>query len=433
MMGDAMAFSNPFDFMSLPPEIRLQIYSHLLNPADNIQPHPTHDDCETYHFENLLNLLLTSRTVSDEVARLFYSKNTFVRVETPWEEAQNHIEEQGLIPLICVGEKAERFQRYHLGLEIRCPAYENHMMRHRMGIETHIEPPPSMEFQMPTCKVVILLEHLSAFCRIWFYSDISNPGGLNGHLDLTVHLQNPNATGGVEANAPVPKALQQKLLSPLGAVRGLAEIKFQGEVYKSIEQAVRQEMMKPYVSQEDCLEQSVALKKRGDEVLKDGKTREAIEIYEKAFYAIHITCKGRRRHIWGDAFFDKQLASGTYEGQHGEWIRIMLRLKLVSQVVLAYSTLKEYEEAEFWGMRTIYIMRQRMGVEDDEDTPLIGFPSAGDIGRIYFRTGVAMKEQAKLEDARKLLKVAHDYLPEDQEVIAALRSIGWTPGLTRPF
>lgn len=178
-------------------------------------------------------------------------------------------------------------------------------------------------------------------------------------------------------------------------------------------------MKVPYDTPERCLEEATRLKDKGNEVLKKSP-QQAIELYIEAFKKIHIICKGRRRSIWGDGWFDIILRSGPFKDQHGQMVRMVLRVRLVANVVKAYLDLQDYVEAHFWGLRTINLMRQGM---DDEDVAMIGFPAAPAIGRIYYRTGFAAKKLGDESEARKLLKVAAAYLPRDPEVQRELASV----------
>jgi tetratricopeptide (TPR) repeat protein len=389
----------PSRFLSLPLELREDIYSILLNPEAN----RTRDDLDgtvRYHYDHL-NLLLVSRQVHEEASKVFRRLNVFARIETPFPEAEHHIAIEGYVPIVASGPRAERFPHWHLRVMIDAPAY-------------HFSHPDA-------CKILIHLDDLASFCRMWFYSSLSYPG-LNFHLSLKLLLRNPYAAP-FDDDA-LPKALQKRLLEPFGMVKGVHEVNFDGNYYKSIEKSVRTAMAENPVSPTQCIVESTKLKDEGNLALKDKRYKDAIALYVKAFEAIHIVCVGRRRSVWADAYFQGVLQA-PYEGQHAEMVRLVLRAKLVANVVYSYLKLEEYDEALFWGMRTIQLIRQAMGFSEDgeDDEPIMGFAAAEQMGKIYYRTGVAYHRLGDKDEARKLLKLAAQYLPNDEEVRKELVSV----------
>ena len=132
-----------------------------------------------------------------------------------------------------------------------------------------------------------------------------------------------------------------------------------------------------------------------------------------------IICDGRRRSIWGDAYFQVQCKGGAFDGQEAQIVRLVLRVRLVSNSVMAYLKLEDYEEARFWGMRSINMMRGSL----DGDEIMMGFEGAPEVGKIYYRTGIACREMGDKSEAHDLLKIAVKYLPNDrivQKDLAAL-------------
>ena len=83
--------------------------------------------------------------------------------------------------------------------------------------------------------------------------------------------------------------------------------------------------------------------------------------------------------------------------------------------------LEEWEEARFWGMRTITMIRESMGWHDEDE--LVDLDAANEVGKIYYRTGVAFKALGDESEARRLLKVAARYLPHDEIVRKELASV----------
>jgi hypothetical protein len=237
---------------------------------------------------------------------------------------------------------------------------------------------------------------------------------------LALHLQNPLAVGTEHPDElRIPNPVQHKLLLPFGAVRNLRKLEIIGDCNDTIVKEMKDKMEIPYDSPEKCLEEATKLKDAGNEALKRSP-QEAIDLYIESFRKIHIVCVGRRRSIWGDAWFDIILRNGPFKDQHGQMVRMILRVRLVANIVKAYLDLEDYVEAHFWGLRTINLMRQGM---DDEDVTMIGFPAAPAIGRIYYRTGFAAKRLGDESEARKLLRVAAAYLPNDHGIQRELASV----------
>ena len=101
-------------------------------------------------------------------------------------------------------------------------------------------------------------------------------------------------------------------------------------------------------------------------------------------------------------------------------MRIILRVRLVANIILAYLKLSKYDEAKFWGMRSINLFRGTTGETEEEgdreDEAMLGFPAAREMGKIYYRTGVAVREVGEREKARRLFTTAVKYLPGDEIV-----------------
>jgi len=128
---------------------------------------------------------------------------------------------------------------------------------------------------------------------------------------------------------------------------------------------------------------------------------------------MHIICVKNKRSIWADAWFERFLTSGTYAGRHGQIVRLILRVHLVSAIVKSYCDLKEWEEAHFWGMRSINLMREQV---DDGNTPHPNFPVQGKeaMGWIFARTAVAAAELGDLPNAKWLMSSARGWgIPTD--------------------
>jgi tetratricopeptide (TPR) repeat protein len=263
---------------------------------------------------------------------------------------------------------------------------------------------------------VLLADDLEAFCKMWFYSDLSYAGDMNGHLRLSLNLRNRYGDESIE----IPQPLQAKLLKPFGMVKGLRDVQVQGKHSIDVEKSMRNEMKVPYDSPELCLEQATKLKDAGNAAVQKDPAR-AIQLYFQSFEKIHIVCTGHRRTVWGDAWFDRILDGGSFDGQHGQVVRLILRVRLVANIIKAFLDLEDYSEASFWGMRTIKMMRD--ATDSDEDEPMLSFPAAPEMGKIFYRTAVAYKAQGDTAEARRLLRVAAGYLPRDGAIKRELASV----------
>lgn len=308
-------------------------------------------------------------------------------VETPWAEAQNHVAIDGYVPLILTGEKASRFQHMHMQVLINTPKYA--------------------AMQGPMRKFVILVDDLHLFTEMWYYENLTHPQ-MNPHLRLVLKLRNPYQQSFEQT--PIPKAIQRKLLEPFGAVKGLHEVVVQGEHYESLEKSMREAMAIPPPPVEKCLEEATRLKDEGNDALRKQKYHDALRLYRESFLHLMIVVDGRRRSIWGEGYFQVDCKGGPFDKQPAQLIRLILRIRLVSNTVMAYLKLEDYEEAKFWGMRTINLFRTNLGGVNEA---IIDFPAAPELGKIYYRTGIACRSMGDKEAAYELLKTAVKYLPND--------------------
>ena len=412
--------------LTLPLELREHIYEQLFLPSAN--RYTDSFDFTSYAYQ--LSFFRVCWQVYHESRAVFRKLNTFVRIETPWHEAQQYIEMEGHVPLIIKGDMATGFKDHTLSVLIEAPRYQ------RPDILSHM--------------CVIHVDDLDRFCRMWFYSDLSHDESLNQHLRLTLLLRNPataaaladfashttgsgggsgngnsNGSGSPNGNPGnqnrniIPRALQKRLLEPFEKIKGLQDCRFEGAYDSRISQAVAKVQREPYVTREQCIENGNKLKDEGDVAMRKGNYHEAITLYLKAFEAIHITNRGHHRSVWADAFFEYELIAGPDKGQYAQIIRLILRVRLVASVVQAYLKLENWEEAQFWGIRTIRLTREAYGLDPDEqseDEPLITFNAMPEMGHIYYRTAIAYR---KLDDeltAWKLIRIAKKYLPEDPNV-----------------
>jgi len=376
-------------FLDLPGEIREQVYRELLSSATN--RHDIGDGKAQYKFH--FEILLVNSQVHEEAREVFRRHNVFVRIETPWTQAVEHVRDEGRVPILCTGDEAVNFQDFHMSAIIGAAD-------------------PRMDFP-PTVKFILCLDDLASFCRMWFYSDLSHLG-LNSNLTLTMRLRNPKSLTSDAEEEELPKTVQRRLLEPFGLVKGLGRVTVEGKHDKNVEQMMRTAMAVSYDSPEYCLEQATKLKDMGNTELKAGKYRNAIAHYEQSFAAMHIAVSGRVRNVWADQYFEKKLENGVFDGQYGGIVRMVLRIRLVANTILAYLKLEEFSDARFWGERSLNLMREALG--DGADEPRMSFPAANEWGKVYYRTALACKALDDQNEARRLLRYAAAWLPQDEIV-----------------
>ncbi|KAK3058727.1 hypothetical protein LTR09_000292 [Extremus antarcticus] len=384
--------------LTLPPEIRESIYRLILNSTANRLSRP--DEYTDYDYSDALVLYKINQKIYIESRKIFRDLNVFVRIETPWPEAQGHVSTEGHVPVLVKGDRAAKFTSHSMGVVIDAPQ----------------SPMQSTE----TETFVILVDDLEKFCKTWYYADLTHPG-LNKFLRLSLELRDPYTPDWEEKR--VPKSLQKQLLLPFGVVKDLRELVVSGDPkpLPSIETELREQQKMPHQSAEQCLREATQLKFEGNSELTAGHLRSALQKYVEAWEAMHIVIRGRKRHIHADIFYSKQLEEAPFEGKNGQSERLILRVQLVANTCLAYLKLEDWESASFWGMRSIGMLREAMGADGGheiapEDEAVLGFPAADQMGKIYYRTALAFKEMGDLGQARKLLRVASVYLPRDESV-----------------
>ena len=393
-------------FLLCPPEIREQIYREILSSSSAKRDSGLTDCCARYSYQ--LDILRTNRQIYREAKKIFQD-NIFVKITTPWPEAIEHIHSDGKVPIVTSGENAERFTDFHLWVYIDAPAA-----------------PPNHE----THSMLICLEDLEAFAWTWHYNNLNYPG-LNSHLSLKLTIQDPYVF-----DRKISKSLQQRLLLPFGVIKDLLGFKVCGsKLLPSVKDSLEKTRAIPDPTREECLEEATLLKEAGTRALEAGDYQQALQQYFDAFNAIHIRISGRKRTIHADGFYIENITTGRYKGQHGDYVRMVLRISLVSNVVLAYLKMQEYAEAHFWGKRSIILFRQNIIGDENEDIEIDGTPSwimetvgmhipaKKEMGYIFYRTALASRALGKEADVKTLMKAASVYLPDDQTVQAEKRAL----------
>ncbi|KAG9194370.1 hypothetical protein G6011_04405 [Alternaria panax] len=457
---EAATAPNSFPFLRLPLELREQIYSIYFNPADHLVKST---ELEAKGFFGGLyrwdfDLLRVNRQVYDEAKRVWRRENVFVKVATPWPSAGmyrvylmateglpellehtattlggirgrlSHISSEGLVPIVCTDARADAFTSHHAAVQITAPFH---------GV-------------VPEHMVVMLVDDLHLFTKTWYYSSLSYPM-LNERLFTAFVLRNPYAKHndedegtqeerGEQQGLGVPIALQRRLLLPFEHVKGL-----HGTSVHGYSPAVREELArlqaKPIPTLRESVESATDFMLAGDAALAsssnvDANTNDddpdaqaankdaalqALELYTKAFHAIHILIHGRTRRVLADDFFHDSITSGRYAGQTGITVRVVLRLKLVSRTVAAYNRLGQWGDAAFWGFRTVQILQESFNT--DFEHFLADFIEGPDAGLVYVRAGIAFWHMEKNKEAwlGELISYADEPVAESGRLWAAAR------------
>jgi tetratricopeptide (TPR) repeat protein len=386
------------NLLDLPREIRDHIYTLLLSPSAN--RHTTSDDQTTYTYTHA-SLLLSSRQIHHEALNILLEQNTFVKISTPFPESKLQVAEDG-VPIILSEELAEEFTRHTLHVTIGFS-----------GVERDED------------SFVIHLDDLDKFCESWFYSAADYPE-LNAHLTLGLEVRDAFAASALlsgRSAEKMRKGLQQKLLFPFGRIKNLMEVEVTGTPFpdEDVVQEMKRLMAVPLGSPTERLIAAAGHKDAGNAALMADQPLEALEHYRKAWEAMFIIVKGKHRKLHGEGYFDTTLTEPPFEGQYGGMVRTVLRVRLVANSLLAYLKLKDWDTVIHIGMRTINIMRGGQESLEPEQEASNGWIAGSEMGKIYYRTAVAFKEMDDKYEARRLLKVAVLYLPNDARVREMIR------------
>jgi tetratricopeptide (TPR) repeat protein len=241
-----------------------------------------------------------------------------------------------------------------------------------------------------------------------------------------LELQDPlnNAVlGGGGSVEKTRKSLQEKLLFPFGRIKNLMKVEVSGTPFPN--DAVVAEMKRlmaiPLGSPTERLIAAAAHKDAGNAALMANQPLEALEHYRKAWEAMFIIVNGKHRKLHGEGYFDTTLTEPPFEGQYGGMVRTVLRVRLVANSLLAHLKLKDWDTVVHIGMRTINIMRGGQEGLEPEQEASNGWIAGSEMGKIYYRTALAFKEMDDKYEARRLLKVAVLYLPNDGRVREMIR------------
>ena len=327
------------------------------------------------------------------------------------------------MPIVCTDARADAFTSYHAVVQITAPFH---------GV-------------VPEHMVVMLVDDLHLFTKTWYYSALSYPM-LNERLSTTFVLRNPYVepndeeedAQGEQEGLGIPVALQRKLLLPFEHVKGLHSISIHG-YSPTVREELARLQAKPIPTLRESVESATDFLLAGDAVLASSNADtnntdnpdaqaaneeaalQALELYRKAFHAIHILIHGRTRRVLADDFFHDSITSGRYAGQTGITVRVVLRLKLVSRTIAAYNKLGQWGEAAFWGFRTVQILQESFNT--DFEHFLTDFIEGSDAGWVYVRTGIAFWHMERDKEAwlGELISYADEPVAESGRLWAAAR------------
>ncbi|KAF1968045.1 hypothetical protein BU23DRAFT_481624 [Bimuria novae-zelandiae CBS 107.79] len=375
----------PFPFMRLPQELREQVYDEYFRPEDRLELYESPDGPSgRYEFE--FALLRTSKQIWFEALRS-WRKNVFVRIETPWPHAVHHIQAGGQVPIVASGPRADSFNQHTALVQVTAPLH---------GVT------------VPDYSIILLLHDLHSFTRVWYYSAL-NYTNLNTQICLTFTLRDPYYPADPK---PVPLSLQRKLLLPFGDVKGLYQTEFEGFADFAI-QEVRTAMIVPYPTVQESCERATTLMEEGDLLLATNNPEAALASYINAFDAIHIKILGRSRRVLADGHFSEDIVAGRYAGQAAMTVRVILRISLVARVVHAYLLLSRPEEAAFWGVRSIKLMRHGTSPTSAMEDFFSEFIGSADMACLYAWTAAAL---TLMEREERYMEEREAYKCEDEQV-----------------
>ena len=380
--------SSAFRLLDLPGELRNRVYSELLS-SQCVKQHLGHGFAR-YNF--CFALLQANRQIYFEARRIF-RQNVFVRVTTPWREAEEHVATEGRVPMLAKGAKADSFTAWHLTAVLGSPHY--------------VYP-----FGNPSCSWIMCREDLDIFCKLWIRSNLGNPG-LNQHITLDLTIQDP-----YQSDSHPSKTLQQSLMMPFGTVKGLDSLVVRGYKRDSVEKDLRTAMAIPDPTPSECIEDAAKHKDVGNVELHASNYKLAVSRYQEAFDSLYLDpdMHGERVAAQMSNFFNEKLECGIYQGQNADDVRNILNIQLTANTVLAYLKLQDWSMAYLWGSRAINRLCT-VQLDPSGNMPPTGANSA----KLYYRTALALKGLGRPEEAYSMLVAASNFTPNDTVIAKEIR------------
>ena len=155
------------------------------------------------------------------------------------------------------------------------------------------------------------------------------------------------------------------------------------------EKALRTEMTTPIDTPTQCLVKATAMKEEGNAALRVGNYEDALHSYEMAFACIFMRVNGRTREVHGESLFNAVLDQPLGNERHGQVVYFLLRTTLVANVVEVYLKMKLWAEAQFWGLRSINLLRGIAGDAASQPTGQIPGPTVW--GKVSTKTSLRMQ------------------------------------------
>ncbi|CAF9921662.1 MAG: hypothetical protein ALECFALPRED_001849 [Alectoria fallacina] len=373
------------NFLSLPFELRNEIYRHLLSTRR------TRIDLglgrARYNLQTAI--LATNQRINAEASKVL-QENRFINITTPWTTFKQDVLVQGKFPII-----AERKDKFP------CMGFHLLVILDFMG-----DANKTVFYNYLTC-----LDDLPHLCKLLFYTSCEGPN-FSSLLHVTLALKDPHA----RAKTVVPKALQESFMMPFAILKGLHGLTIKGARNKEVEKALRKAMSVPNPTAAEYLESAAALKDAGNAAFKAGDYARSIRIYIQAYEAMHFIVDGQRFAIMLDGYFaSNPLIGGCFDGQRGDLVRHHLGSQLNWNIQQAHLKLEEWPQAYLWGERAI----SDLEYANVQQSILDGTPNLvteAEQAKAYWRMAVACKALDRTQVWARSLMKASMFAPQDRAI-----------------
>ncbi|KAH7012248.1 uncharacterized protein B0I36DRAFT_256801 [Microdochium trichocladiopsis] len=371
-----MATKETPSFVSLPPEIRVQIYQLLLD----------YDLNGNYSYKHALALFRLSKLINREAKEEFFKLNIFVRVEAVWPEKfvfERHV------PIVLKDQQAERFAEHSLSVFI-----------------TSCNPEP----RRPQYSVVLRVGDLDNFILTWLGARLPKE-----RFNVELRLRNRCATAWDETITT--ERLQRRLLMPFAIFKPRRSLVITGEPtpLPSVTQELHAAQLVRLPTREECLTKATALKATGNEAIGQGDYHNALENYREALDAIYYIIRGGQQYKYYPFTVHGHMME-PWLGRNWQDERERLYHELMANICQVLLKLEHWNKLIEWGTQSISPFR-RGGWRPSPEVEAArgqGFPGFISIGKIYYRTALGYKALGDEVEALSLLEVAQVYLPHDK-------------------